>query len=260
MNNKSSTLIELLVVIVIIGILAGVIMISTSSSITKASITKLKVFEESIANNLAANMISRWKLDEVIGTAVPYTTQDAWGSNTGTLGNGTCAQGSGTCPTFILDSSNQCVSGNCMNFNGSTNYIGVLNNTSFKPTDKITVSAWGNATDWTTMPDTRLVSCSEGGGYNISFSGVASAANIYINGAYRAREFYNTAISPGWHLFTFTYDNRYLKVYFDGVYKNQYDLTANYPISYHLTNSLMIGAGSRSCNYSCWTIFFRKNR
>jgi len=92
------------------------------------------------------------------------------------------------------------------------------------------------------MPDSRLISCSEGGGYNISFSGVASAANIYINGAYRAREFYNTAISPGWHFFTFTYDNRYLKLYFDGVYKNQYDLTANYPISYHPTNSLMIGA------------------
>jgi len=35
-NNKSFTLIEILVTIVIIGILAGVIMISTSSSINKA--------------------------------------------------------------------------------------------------------------------------------------------------------------------------------------------------------------------------------
>ena len=48
MKNKSFTLIELLVVIVIIGILAGVIMISTSSSIDKANIAKLKIFEESI--------------------------------------------------------------------------------------------------------------------------------------------------------------------------------------------------------------------
>ncbi|HOI60223.1 MAG TPA: type II secretion system protein [Candidatus Pacearchaeota archaeon] len=91
MNNKSFTLIELLVVIVIIGILAGVIMISTSSSINKANIAKLKVFEESIENNLAANMVSRWKLDEIIGAAAPYTTPDQWGSNTGTLygANGT---------------------------------------------------------------------------------------------------------------------------------------------------------------------------
>ena len=56
MNNKSFTLIELLVVIVIIGILAGVIMISTSSSINKASIAKLKVFKESVQNNLAVSM------------------------------------------------------------------------------------------------------------------------------------------------------------------------------------------------------------
>ena len=41
MNNKSFTLIELLVVIVIIGILAGVIVVSTSSNITKAQDTKL---------------------------------------------------------------------------------------------------------------------------------------------------------------------------------------------------------------------------
>ena len=42
-NNKSFTLIELLVVIVIIGILAGVIMISTSSSIDKANFAKAKL-------------------------------------------------------------------------------------------------------------------------------------------------------------------------------------------------------------------------
>ncbi|MFA7157144.1 MAG: prepilin-type N-terminal cleavage/methylation domain-containing protein [Bacilli bacterium] len=46
-KQTSFTLIELLVVIVIIGILAGLIMISTSSSINKASIAKAKVFDDS---------------------------------------------------------------------------------------------------------------------------------------------------------------------------------------------------------------------
>jgi len=88
-------------------------------------------------------MVSRWKLDTITGAAVPYTTFDAWGNNTGTLGNGTCTQGTGTCPTLISEASNQCASGGCMNFNGSTTYIGVLSSTSFKPANKITVSVWG---------------------------------------------------------------------------------------------------------------------
>jgi len=113
MKNKSFTLIELLVVIVIIGILAGVIMISTSSSITKANIAKSKLFEESVANDLAADMISRWKLDEIIGASAPYTTPDAWGSNTGTLGDGATTS---TFPT--LKTSNECVSSGCYSFDG----------------------------------------------------------------------------------------------------------------------------------------------
>jgi len=80
MKSKSFTLIELLVVIVIIGILAGVIMISTSSSIDKANTAKLKVFSESIQNNLAANMVSYYKLDS--------SAVDSWGSNNGANNGG----------------------------------------------------------------------------------------------------------------------------------------------------------------------------
>jgi len=115
MSNKSFTLIELLVVIVIIGILAGVIMISTSSSIDKANIAKSKVFEESVQNNLAANMVSRWKLDEIIGAAAPYTTPDQWGSNTGTL--------YGTNGLPQLRPASECVTGGCFKFDGVDDYI-----------------------------------------------------------------------------------------------------------------------------------------
>lgn len=122
MKNKSFTLIELLVVIVIIGILAGVIMISTSSSINKANIAKLKVFEESVANDLAANMVSRWKLD---GNA-----NDSWGSNNGTASN----------VTFLSESN--CASGGCASFNGSSSSIDCGNNNSLSIEGNITVSAW----------------------------------------------------------------------------------------------------------------------
>jgi len=105
MNNKSFTLIELLVVIVIIGILAGVIMISTSSSIDKANIAKGKVFEESVQNNLAANMVSRWKLDDGTGS---LAAKDIWGSNDGTLTN-----------SPIWKTGNDCVSNGCLSFSGT---------------------------------------------------------------------------------------------------------------------------------------------
>jgi len=127
MNNKSFTLIELLVVIVIIGILAGVIMISTSSSISKANIAKLKVFEESVANDLAANMISRWKLDEESGT----TTADVWGNNIGNLINS---------PTWKKE--NECVSGNCLGFNGSSAYVSCGDLSSYIGKNDVTYSIW----------------------------------------------------------------------------------------------------------------------
>jgi len=135
MKNKSFTLIELLVVIVIIGILAGVIIVSTSSSISKANIAKVKVFENSVLNELGANMVSRWKLDEIVGTT---TTPDAWGNNTGTLGDGVTAS---TYPTSKSES--ECVTGKCMYFDGG-DYINCGNDSSLNITKNITISLWVN--------------------------------------------------------------------------------------------------------------------
>ena len=124
MKNKSFTLIELLVVIVIIGILAGVIIVSTSSSISKANIAKVKVFENSIQNELGANMVSRWKLD---GNA-----NDAWGSNNGTLVNDP-----------ILKTEAECVTGGCYSFDGSNDYIEVAPSTILNQNyTGFTVSTW----------------------------------------------------------------------------------------------------------------------
>ena len=139
-KNKSFTLIELLVVIVIIGILAGVIMISTSSSIDKANIAKSKVFEESVQNNLSANMVSRWKLDDKTGTS-PYYTSDAWGSSVGTFGNGATST---TYPT--LEPESKCVSGKCMSFDGG-DYINCGTNSAITNiVNNFTLQFWANPT------------------------------------------------------------------------------------------------------------------
>ena len=105
MKNKSFTLIELLVVIVIIGILAGVIMISTSSSIDKANIAKSKVFADSLRNSLLLNLVSEWKLD---GNAL-----DSWGSNNGTWGGTTAPN---TAANYRSET--ECVKGQCLHFDG----------------------------------------------------------------------------------------------------------------------------------------------
>jgi len=131
-EQKSFTLIELLVVIVIIGILAGVIMISTSSSIDKANIAKLKVFSESIKNNLMIDLVSEWKLDEGSGTII----KDSWGNNNGTLTNG------------VWNNENSCISGNCLGFNTNTDYVTVPSDESLRIVDNLTLEAWVNPTDW----------------------------------------------------------------------------------------------------------------
>ncbi len=109
-KNQSFTLIELLVVIVIIGILTGVIMISTSSSIDKANIAKSKVFEESVKNNLLLSLISEWNFDD---TSSPY--KDHWGSANCSL----------VVPTGIASpeiKTSDCISNSCLFFGHNVSY------------------------------------------------------------------------------------------------------------------------------------------
>jgi len=153
MNNKSFTLIELLVVIVIIGILAGVIMISTSSSIDKANIAKSKVFAESVKNSLMLNLVSEWKFDENSGTQI----KDSWESSAnGTFGcYGTGCQN----PEWITSN---CISNACIKFHCLRNYSDVggpagshimitqnnsINLTSNQP---FTIEYWINLSNFTT--------------------------------------------------------------------------------------------------------------
>ena len=91
MNNKGNhlkyafTLIELLVVIAIIGILSGLIITTMSGATESARIAKLKVYSNSVRDTLGANLVSEWKLDQIVGSSAPYTTLDTWGTNIGTL-------------------------------------------------------------------------------------------------------------------------------------------------------------------------------
>ena len=205
MNNKSFTLIELLVVIVIIGILAGVIMISTSSSIDKANIAKLKVFEESVANDLAANMISRWKLN---GDA-----NDAWGSNHGTLTNFNFDANSG----WVGEGN--CVSGDCLKFDGVNDYIYAPDSSSLDIYSEITLSLWIKRVDMGSGYQGILTKESVGG-YALVLNYFAGDQKItYVGPGISTKTTSATFNDYGWHHFvcTINENNNSLKFYFDGI-------------------------------------------
>jgi len=227
MNNKSFTLIELLVVIVIIGILAGVIMISTSSSIDKANIAKSKVFEESIANNLAANMVSKWKLDEVNGTSIP----DAWGSNTGTL------YGTNGLPQLRLSS--ECVTEKCLLFDGTDDYMA----TNFNFTeDDLTLSAWGKISEY---GDGSVAFSS---GTSFSF-GIWMQAGLMCFGLWgdtvSQKTIYQYNPDKNWHHYVLAYDysSGYGTAYVDGKIQG-----VPYYVNDTIRNSTMFYVGGKNPN------------
>jgi len=221
-RSTSFTLIELLVVVVIIGILAGVIMLSTSSSINKASITKLKVFEESVSNNLAANMVSRWTLDQIAGAAAPYTTLDVWGNNIGTLYG---AAGTQIYPQ--LQSSSQCITDGCFKFDGTDDYINCGNNDSLSMRlGDQTISMWIKF-DNPALAQIQTLIVNGAGGSGAGNGGFwlysdASIDSIYLNfsdgivtriGAYVAN-----INDTNWHNLIITFDRDVAaKTYLDGI-------------------------------------------
>ncbi len=127
--NKSFTLIELLVVIVIIGILAGVIMISTSSSIDKANFAKAQAFSSTVQEEMLSSLISEWTFNE---DAAPYAlAKDTWSNNDGIVNE-------------AAYKSEECVVGSCYSFDGVNDYIRAPHSEvyNFNEESNFTMSIW----------------------------------------------------------------------------------------------------------------------
>jgi prepilin-type N-terminal cleavage/methylation domain-containing protein len=224
--NKSFTLIEILVVIVVIGIISSFIIVGLSSVSENANIAKIKVFFNSIDNSLLLARVSQWKLDEVIGSSVPYTVSDSWGINTGTLGNGTCSQGAGTCPTFT----NQCVFSNCFSFDGVDDYIDCGSGTSLSITEAMTISVWVKPSTKTT--EDKTIFCN--GYYNVGNTGIW----LYINAT---ENYFRGVIGDGsgkinFNSLTPVPDNKWTHLLF----------TYNNPQAVFYINSINVGGSSLS--------------
>jgi len=245
MNNKSFTLIELLVVIVIIGILAGVIMISTSSSIDKANLAKTQAFSSFVQEELLSNLVSELTFDEgsnqvINRVASNDDVKDTWGSNNGTVsGNPQIRGGS------------DCVSGKCLEFDGNGDYINCGNNNNLNfGIESFSISLWFKMNDISaSFP--RLLAKANSSRYQDTDGYCITKNTTSGQIVFAAGEGYEAAISKStkseinlfdnsWHNLFITFDKNNLKIYRD----SNIDSTSNFLKD--LTNSvnLIIGAAS----------------
>lgn len=120
-QEKSFTLIEILVVIVVIGILSAFILVGMNSISSKAKIAKGQAFINSLRDSLLISLVSEWKFE---GNA-----NDSWGTDNGVVIGA---------PTY--KSGNDCVSGQCIDLNGTGDYLSLTSAVSLS--GEFTVSFW----------------------------------------------------------------------------------------------------------------------
>ena len=133
--NLGFTIIELLVVIAIIGLIAGVIIANTGGAKKQANIAKALQWSHSIHSLLGIDAIGAWNFNEGAGNTV-YDTSGF--NHNGTLGDGTCAPGNGSCPKWVKSS----LKGKALEFDGNNDYVDFGSSSSLNPVNEITIEAW----------------------------------------------------------------------------------------------------------------------
>ncbi|MFA5432383.1 MAG: type II secretion system protein [Candidatus Paceibacterota bacterium] len=136
------TLIELLVVIAIIGILSGLIVVSMSGVTQKANIAKAQVFSNSLRNSLMLNIVGEWKFDDLSEAKDNASILDSWGAvNSGTLDTNLVVADT----TDKLKLGTDCVSGKCLYFDGTNDYVSIPQNATLDfGTKSFSIGAWIN--------------------------------------------------------------------------------------------------------------------
>ncbi|HNP79737.1 MAG TPA: prepilin-type N-terminal cleavage/methylation domain-containing protein [Candidatus Pacearchaeota archaeon] len=132
MNQKSFTLIEILIVIVVIGTLSAFVLVGTSSISENASITKSRVFSNSLENSLLTSRVSQLKFNEGTGS----TVQDSWLTNNFTFPGGTDN------PDWVFFP--DCISQSCLHFDAALNQYLIRQNFQTDIKDGFTIEGFIN--------------------------------------------------------------------------------------------------------------------
>jgi len=254
MRTKSFTLIELLVVIVIIGILAGVIMISTSSSINKANFAKAKAFSSTIKNELLLNLVSEWTFDEGSNQAINRVAtngdvKDIWGSNNGTIYGDPQIKGG-----------NDCIFEKCMSFDGQDDFVYYGTNNNLRMTGSQTFSFWYKYNSLSDFDISRGLL----GGSSFSSSidrghaiGISSGSNNIFSDIYSGDSYGNhrsdlrvsVPKDTKWHFIVSGYNNTINKhfMYLDGIIHTRTPNFLNHIIDWGTIAFRMANTGTTAC-------------
>jgi hypothetical protein len=121
-------------------------------------------------------------------------------------------------------------------------YVRAENQAEMKPEAGLTVELWAAADNWNDESAQRLVGCWEGGGYALQTDAAAVGGIARINGNTCTVGVDAATVTAGWHHLAMTWDGRVLRFFLDGVEQDSQDLGDIFPIEYHPTNSVLVGA------------------
>ncbi|MGD8780702.1 MAG: FG-GAP-like repeat-containing protein [Ignavibacteria bacterium] len=143
---------------------------------------------------------------------------------------------------FGLNLSNAQPLNNWLEFDGVDDYVSLGNSSILKPTTALTVELWAYHADWANSNDTRFISNTNSGGYNIQIEEDILSCFVELDDEYQEIEVSVSTITEGWHHFAVTCDGRYTKFYIDGELQGTLDAGGSYSLTYDSDNCTFLGA------------------
>ena len=210
-----------------------VVQINKPSEVTELDYADLRVYN---------HRVSQYEVDQMRKRLVCQYSFDSIDDSLDCSDYSTMGNDAEACKVIV--SPNNKIGYTCAQFDGAE-YV-VLPATC-KLTSKFTCNFWGYMDDWTTYTGMRMISCTEGGGWNIEDSGQSIWMSCYDGTAktYQGAGYVTKAsLTSGWHMFTCQFDGTNAKFYVDGNLKaasKAYQGAPSGVIGYNSGNRIFLG-------------------